>query len=129
MPEIENAIFVPIPGGFKQKLVLSDILYIEAAGAYSNLYYETNEKTRENTARESSKNSFYKISLSSNNLVAQLAYAPILRVHRSFYVNTNKIDKISTYSLFIRGTEIPIGPEYNNETLKKTIRSLKHNNH
>lgn len=42
-----------------------------------------------------------------------------IRVHRSFIVALGKINSYSSQTLFIQKNEIPVGPLYRNETLKR----------
>lgn len=121
-----GSIFVPATNGFKHKLMLRDVLYIKAKGAYSEIYFEVPANSSDPSRKKNGDN-FYEVSLSSNQVAKQLAHKSVLRVHKSYYVNIDKVDKINGNTLYIGEKQINIGPEYNTETLKKSLKSLRHN--
>lgn len=103
-------------GGYNVKLNFDDILYIKANGAYTDIYYDTKEEKTDN---------YYRVSISSNHVVEQLNYSSLMKINRSYYINIKKVERTTKSSVFIRGTEINISPEHN-ENFKKRFLFFKH---
>ena len=87
-----------------EKLDINDILYIESAGNYSTIYTEKNRFTLICT-------------LSIMN--EKLSRAKLMRVHRSFLINTSKVKAFEENRLFIGEKEIPIGKTHKEEFFKR----------
>jgi len=100
---IEGSLFIKTDGKMV-RLNHADILYIESLGDY--VRFVTAEKKY--IAHSTLKSIEEKI---SNDL--------FLKVHRSFIINTSKIDTVRENDLFIRGTEIPIGKTHRTDVRKR----------
>lgn len=86
------------------KIILDDILYLESLSDYVKIITSTGPPiiTKE------------KISV----LEAKLA-SPFIRIHRSFVVNSDKIESFSAEVITINGIELPISRTY-----KKTVKEI-----
>ena len=85
------------------KFSLNEILYLEADNIYTNIN-TTNKK--------------YVIRQSIGNVHERLPMKNLIRVHRSFVVNINKIDSFNEYEVIIQGHTIPISRTYKDEFMK-----------
>ncbi len=94
--ETPNYIFLKT-GYEEEKVFLDEILYIEAEGNYM-AYILPNKKllSRQNISET----------------LTQLPYNQFIRIHRSYIVAMNKIQKISRQSVWVAGKEITIGASY-----------------
>jgi two-component system, LytTR family, response regulator len=102
--------FIFLKTGYQEeKVLLDDILYIEAEGNYM-AYVLENKKLlcRQNISE----------------CIIQVPDNQFIRVHRSYLVNLNKIQKITRTSLWIMGKEISIGASYE-ESLNEIRKRLK----
>ncbi len=117
--KVLDRLFVQTHEGFYKKLLLADILYIKADTAYSEIHFEANGK---------SSDSFYLISLSSNKLIARLGYPPLIKVHKSFHINIERLESIENASVSLKGANItiPIGRDFRND-FEDRLQFLKHN--
>lgn len=81
----------------EEKVLLDDILYIEAEGNYM-AYILPNKKLlcRQNIGE----------------CIAQLSDNQFIRIHRSYIVAVNKIQKITRQSVWVAGNEISVGASY-----------------
>ncbi len=105
---MNDSIFVKDGSSFK-KIMVSDIRFLKANGAYSELYYNSSHV-------------FFSENLSF--LEVKLAFAKnLLRVHRSYIININYITKIQDNRLWIDDEEIPVGVTYKKE-LSDLIRFI-----
>jgi DNA-binding LytR/AlgR family response regulator len=94
---VNDSLFIRDGFGFK-KVLIAEILYLKADGSYSLL-----------VSKEFSK--IYTENLSF--LAEKFAFAKeLIRVHRSYIVNINYIQKIKYNTLWINNEEIPIGKTY-----------------
>lgn len=96
---IQYADYIFIKDGYQQvKIMLDNILYIEAAGNYLNLFLKNNQKilTRSTIA----------------DIETELPEKLFTRIHRSYIVANKKIDRYNKQSVFIGPIEIPIGNTY-----------------
>jgi DNA-binding LytR/AlgR family response regulator len=84
--------------GYEQvKVYLEDVLYIEAAGNYVTFVLEDKKLLTRMTVAE----------------VSELLPADkFLRVHRSYIVAKDRIDKIERHQVSVKGIEVPIGASY-----------------
>ncbi len=85
--------------GYEQiKVRFEEILYLEAAGNYLNVVLTNNRKilTR----------------ITITDIELQLPAALFTRVHRSYIVANNKVERFNKQALYIGATEIPIGTTY-----------------
>jgi two-component system, LytTR family, response regulator len=94
--ETPNFIFLKT-GYEEEKILLDEILYIEAEGNYM-AYILPNKKL-----------------LSRQNItetLSQLPHNQFIRIHRSYIVAFNKIQKITRQSVWVAGNEISVGASY-----------------
>jgi two-component system, response regulator PdtaR len=85
------------------KFPLSEILYFEADNIYTNIV--TIHKK-------------YAIRQAIGNVHERLPMKNLVRVHRSFVVNINKIDSFNEYEVIVHGHTIPISRTYKDEFMK-----------
>jgi DNA-binding NarL/FixJ family response regulator len=88
-----------------QKITVEDISIIEAQGAYSKIFLTGAEQPMF-------------VSISSNNIIKKLNSTLLKKVHKSFYINPDKVDAIENRTLKISNKTIPIGTLYYKDTLK-----------
>jgi two-component system, LytTR family, response regulator len=99
-----NTIF--IKDGHQQiKLNLHEIIYLEALKDYTRIITTTKK---------------YSVLASIGNLLLENPFHSFLRIHRSFAVQPNYIDRISAQSIDIQGFNLPIGRSY-----KEVLVNLK----
>lgn len=93
---IQDYIFLKT-GYEDEKVLLDEILYIEAEGNYM-AYILPNKKllSRQNI----------------NQTLVLLSNSQFVRIHRSFIVSLNKIQKITRQSVWVAGKEISVGASY-----------------
>lgn len=107
---LDNYIFVRSNKGY-ERVNFADILYIRAAGAYSDII--------------STKKSLL-ISASLKSVVDQLNCGFIKRCHRSYAVNTHKVTFFNDVSLEIatakKDVQLPISMGYRSEVMKNLPR-------
>ncbi len=96
--------FVFLKTGYEEeKVFFDDILYIEAEGNYMSFILK-NKKL-----------------LSRQNISETLSFLPsgqFVRIHRSYIVAINKIQKINRQSVWIAGKEISVGASYEDKLLE-----------
>ncbi len=85
------------------KIVQEDILWLNAEGNYTKI----NTKERSFLVRGNLKE------------IQQNLTDRFCRIHKSFVVNMEHIDKIVVYAVFVNDTEIPIGKMYKEDFLKR----------
>ncbi|WP_276496928.1 LytR/AlgR family response regulator transcription factor [Pontibacter litorisediminis] len=84
--------------GYEQvKVYFEEILYLEAAGNYVTFVLENRKLLTRMTISEAAD---------------VLPTAQFVRVHRSFVVARNRIDKIERHQVSIAGLEVPVGASY-----------------
>jgi len=84
--------------GYEQtKILLDDILYLEAAGNYVTFVLKDRKVLSRSTFAE------------ATNLLPPTQFA---RVHRSFIVSASKIDKVERHQVTIGKATVPIGEAY-----------------
>ena len=86
------------------KINLNDIMYIQALGDYVNIY-------------TSAKRNMVHCTLKS--IEEKLPPGKFFRLHRSYLVAIDHIDKIEENAAYIGQTAIPIGEQYRKDLLKK----------
>lgn len=101
---LNDAIFIKDDFSFK-KIKLSEILFLKADGSYCHLQC----RDRQYTFSEN-------LSFFENKL---LFAGELIRVHRSFVVNINHIDKIQENRVWVNGHEIPVGKTYRKSIFDK----------
>lgn len=98
----EDRIFVKDKFRF-ERVFLSDIQYLEADGNYVKLSLENKD---------------YLLASTLSNLYEKITNQDLIRTHRSYVVNVEKVDAIEGNRLFIGETEIPVGRNYREEVNK-----------
>ncbi|WP_276483044.1 response regulator transcription factor [Paraflavitalea pollutisoli] len=101
---VENGIFV-LSNGAYQKVLFSDILYLAADGAYTKIHCSNSR--------------LYTITMSSNNVVAQLGCPAIVKTAKSFYVNIHRVDSITADALVIGTKQIPLTQSFKPDVLSR----------
>ena len=74
-----------------------DILYLEAAGNYVNFVLKDKTILSRSTFNEA---------------INQLPADKFIRIHRSYLVSVNKVDKMEKHQLTINKDRIPVGEAY-----------------
>jgi len=92
----EKYIFIKT-GYQEERIFLDEILYVEADGNYISLFL----KTRKVLSRQS-----------LNDIAGLLPAHNFIRIHRSFLVALNKIEKLSRQEVTIAGRALPFGVSY-----------------
>ena len=84
--------------GYEQiKVMYEDILYLEAAGNYVNFVLKDKTILSRSTFNEA---------------INQLPADKFIRIHRSYLVSVNKVDKMEKHQLTINKDRIPVGEAY-----------------
>lgn len=99
---MEDAIFIKAKSRLV-KVVLREILFVEANDIYSNVYTQEHK---------------YIVNYTLKAIAEKFPGKFFLRVHRSFLVNVQKVDAIEYNDLLIQGHRIPIGKTYREELMK-----------
>jgi two-component system, response regulator PdtaR len=86
------------------KFPLSEILYLEADLIYTNIV-TVNKK--------------YAIRVTISNVLERLSLKNLVKIHRSFVVNINKIDSFSESEVVINGHILPISRTYKEDFMKQ----------
>lgn len=86
------------------KVKYSEILYVEAFGNYLKVFTVTQKIVARKTMTE---------------FEQELPYENLVRVHKSYFINILKIDKIELNQIHIGDKQISIGTIYKSELLKK----------
>lgn len=95
--EVElHSIFVK-NGDYYRKILLTDILYIEASGSYCKVV---------------TKNGNYTLSFNLHKFDSQINYKILKRVHRSYIVNLENVEGIDKSSLIVNHEIIPVSNAY-----------------
>lgn len=96
--DLQKADHIYIKTGYEQvKILFDDILYLEAAGNYVNFVLKEGTVLSRSTFNEAAN---------------QLPSEKFIRVHRSFVVAANKVDKVEKHQLTIGKVRIPVGEAY-----------------
>lgn len=91
-----------------QKIMLKDIVFVEAQGAYCKIH--TSDKN-------------YMISSTLKKLASNVSYNKLVRVHRSYLINIDFVDQISEGHVQLGNDTVPVGRVYK-ELLSKYFKSL-----
>lgn len=86
-----------------EKIQYSTICYLEASGSYCNIYLSDNKKIT--------------ISQPLGEIANFLCPYTFIRIHRSFIINVNHVDKYIGNIFFIHNRMLPIGRTYKKEAL------------
>ncbi|MCC6684346.1 MAG: response regulator [Bacteroidia bacterium] len=93
-------------GGAFHKVYLNTILYLESEGNYVSVHLTDKTKILARTTL--------------NELYDVLVKGNFFRVHRSYVINIQKIEKIGASEIIIRDVKIPLSKTYKAELLKLT---------
>jgi DNA-binding LytR/AlgR family response regulator len=96
---IKGCVFIK-QGQNYQKIKVDDILYLENDKIYINVHTVNNKLLVRSTIQ---------------NYMDMLDAPHFLQIHKSYAVNTNYVDSVNAESVFVRGTELPIGRAYKDE--------------
>lgn len=102
-PVAQDSIFIKTGSGTSRKVVFKDITLLEAFDNYSFVHCG-NEKIM--------------VSMTLKELEQKIASPGFLRVHRSFVINTSKVDSIRNGVLVLGRHEVPVGKSYKEEVMK-----------
>jgi len=98
LKEGEERDFVFIKTGYEEeKVFFDDILYIEAEGNYLTFMLKNGKLLSRQTM---------------SDILQVLPEKLFVRIHRSYIIAYNKVEKIARQAVFIQGIEIPIGASY-----------------
>ncbi|HNP06001.1 MAG TPA: LytTR family DNA-binding domain-containing protein [Cyclobacteriaceae bacterium] len=86
------------------KIQLDNILYLEAAGSYLKLV----------TLKEE-----FSLSQNLSQFIRRNDIPVLVRIHRSYIINLNKVDSFDNESVYIRKNKIPISNSYREEFLSR----------
>jgi DNA-binding LytR/AlgR family response regulator len=93
---MHNAVFIR-HGNRHVKVKLDDIIYLSADSNHVQIHTPDN---------------FFILRRSMQNLLDELHDSTMLRVHRSYAINSSFIEKIKRNQVFVSGQSIPIGRSY-----------------
>ena len=86
------------------KIKINDITYIQALGDYVNIYTHDNR---------------YTVHITLKGMEEKLPEDKFYRLHRSYLIALDHIDKVEEGTAFIGKHPVPIGEQYKKELLKK----------
>lgn len=89
------------------KIMVDDIRYIESLKDYVRIFVKDHQIITKQTITA---------------LEEMLPENEFVRVHRSFIVALKKVDSYNHHSLFVNKSELPVGPLYKQEILKRLSR-------
>lgn len=108
--EVDDFFFVKTDGKNRfKKIWLSEIFYLESIKNYVVLHTKTEQITTYNTLK------YYEENLPENQFV---------KIHKSFLVSLNKIEKTDTNSIWVLDQELPLGDTYRNAFFEKVNKRL-----
>ena len=102
-----SSIFVK-SGEFYHRVNLDEILFVEASGSYCTITTESGE---------------YVLSMNLQNFINKLPRKDFVRVHRSYLVNIQRVEKFDHYSVVVHGRELPISKS-NREGVFKHLQRI-----
>lgn len=92
------------------KVMINEVLYIESLKDYVRIFMPDHQVITKQTI---------------TSLEEMLPEDDFLRIHRSFIVPIKRIDSYNQHSVFIHKTELPVGPLYKNDLMKR-LQQLRH---
>lgn len=96
--EVQNEILVEFKNGYDiERIHLSELLYIKAEGNYVEIYLQSRKVVVRNTLEA---------------ILQEINNEIIVRIHRSFAVNTHKIKKRSNTEIDLGEVQLPISRSY-----------------
>jgi DNA-binding LytR/AlgR family response regulator len=105
---LANHIFVKVENIYK-KIALDDIVYLEADGAYCNLYTDDQR---------------YIQCISMNHVLEQLDKDNFIRIHRSYVINANRITELDGNQVKLGNYKVDMSRSMRDE-LVENLRFLK----
>ena len=102
---LDHVLFVRHSNNHYKKVLVSDIAYIQAAGAYSDIYLTNREK--------------YTYSISMNHVHEKLKQPLFVRVSRSHVINLDKVTEVKGNLLMIDEIGIQMGETFKDAVMKK----------
>jgi DNA-binding LytR/AlgR family response regulator len=100
--KVDDALFVKQNYQFV-KVLLADILYLEADNIHTTIVTPHRK---------------YAVRLSMSHLLERLQYERMVRIHRSFVVNLDRIDSFSEHEVTIGTHSIPLGRNFKEEFMQ-----------
>jgi len=100
---INRCLFIRVNGRFK-KVRCEDILFAEASGSYTNI--QTPEQR-------------FTVAQNLSQFERKADLLNLIRIHRSYVVNINKVDSFEDSSIYIQNHKLPLSETYRNEFLNK----------
>jgi DNA-binding LytR/AlgR family response regulator len=105
---LENHIFIKVENIYK-KIAIDEIVYLEANGAYCNLY-TVGQK--------------YIQCISMNHVLEQLNHSNFIRIHRSYVINANKITELEGNQVHLGEYKVDMSRSMRDELIEN-LRFLK----
>jgi two-component system LytT family response regulator len=101
----EEYFFVKTDGKNKfRKVKLSDILFAESIKNYVIIHTETEQLVTYNTLK---------------NIQESLPQTKFIKIHKSYIVALDKVEKTDNYEVWINGKDLPLGDTYRSEFFKR----------
>lgn len=101
----EEYFFVKTDGKNKfRKVKLSDILYAESIKNYVIIHTEAEQLVTYNTLK---------------NIQESLPQTKFIKIHKSYIVALDKVEKTDNYEVWINGKDLPLGDTYRSEFFKR----------
>jgi len=97
--ELQQTAYIFVKDGYEQiKVLITDILYIEASGNYTQIHLNNDRllSTR----------------VPLNEMLQLLPTKKFIRIHRAFIISKEKVTKFDRAQVWIEETSIPIGATY-----------------
>lgn len=104
MLEVNKEYFFIREKGISSKLIIADILYIQALGDYVNIFTVLKK---------------YTIHYTLSAIEKELPVSRFMRVHRSYLIALDKIDTVEEGTAFVYQTPIPVGDNQRAELMKR----------
>lgn len=96
--EVQNEVLIEFKNGYDlERIHLSDLKYIKAEGNYVEIYLQSRKLLVRNTLEA---------------ILQEMNNELIVRIHRSFAINTQKIKKRSTLEVDLGDIQLPISRSY-----------------
>ncbi|RZK81700.1 MAG: response regulator transcription factor [Pedobacter sp.] len=91
--------YIFVKDGYEQiKVMLTDILYIEASGNYTQIHLADDKRLSTR--------------VTINEMLALLPEKKFIRIHRAYIISTDKIDRYDRQQVIIASASIPVGSTY-----------------
>jgi DNA-binding LytR/AlgR family response regulator len=100
---VNQCIFIRTNGKFK-KILSENVLYVEASGSY--IHFQTVSER-------------FTLSQNLSHFQKRTPLPCLVRIHRSYVVNINKIDSFEDSHVFIQKSKLPISDLYKKEFLSR----------